>query len=373
MENKKTKKEILVVLGTRPEAIKLFPVILELRERDIDVTVVATGQHTDLVYEVFEETGIFPDIEFSAIEHSVGFANSSLPYILDKLDGILDCVRPDAVIVQGDTSSALAGALFAFNHGIKLAHVEAGLRTYQKEPYPEEANRQIISRIADYHFCPTELTHNNLTIEMVGGNKYVVGNTEIDAMYYALDCCTPKKGYKSLEDMPSIIVTLHRRESIGVPMRNVCRDIVEIANSTAVDIIVTKHPNPGVSEIIESELGDVELLSNSSIMVVPPMDFVSFVHQMAKSTLIITDSGGVQESASALGVPVVIARDTTDRPEALESSILAGTNKGGVYTATMSLLTSATKYDKLSHAACPFGDGSAAKQIVNIMAEELCM
>ena len=362
-------KKVLVIGGTRPEINKLFPIIFELRDRGIDTVFVATGQHTDLATSTMDEIGLYPDIEFEAMSNSGGYANSSLAYILNELDGILYDVNPDVVITQGDTTSTLAGSLFAFNHGIKLVHVEAGLRTHQKEPYPEEANRQIISRIADVHCCPTEQSLKNLIDEKVGGGKYVTGNTEIDALYYALDNCTPKKGYKSKEGVRSIIVTLHRRESIGMPMINVCRDIVRIAETTPIDIIVTKHPNPSVSEIIESELGDVELALNSSIMVVPPMDFVSFVHQMAESTLIITDSGGIQESASALGIPVVVARDVTDRPECGLASVIAGTDAGNVYETTMSILKSQEKYDEMSKAPCPFGDGNAAGKIVDIVAK----
>ena len=359
------KQIVLVVAGCRPEIIKIFPIVFELRERGIECVFLHSGQHADLARDVIEEIGIFPDIELSAISHSVGFANSSLPYILDKLDSIIQEVKPNVVVVQGDTTSSLAGALFAFNHGIKLVHVESGIRTYAKEPYPEEANRQIISRIADVHCCPTKQNLGNLISEKVGGDKFVTGNTEIDALYHALDCCIPKRGYKSSDDMRTIIVTLHRRESIGLPMRNVCRDVIKIANSTPVDIIATKHPNPRVSEIIESELGDVVLSLNSSIIVVPPIDFVSFAHQMAKSTLIITDSGGIQESASALGIPVVVARNVTDRPEC--SSVIAGTNAGNVYTAVMEILKSQELYDEMAKAKCPFGDGHAAEKIVDIV------
>jgi len=293
-------KKVLVISGTRPEVNKLFPVIFELRERDIDTTWVHTGQHADLASSTMEEIGSFPDIEFSAMSNSEGYANSSLSYILNELDGIVCNVKPDIVVVQGDTSSTFAGSLFAFHHEIPLVYVESGLRTYKKEPYPEEMNRQMIARVADINCCPTELAADNLRNELTQGEIHVTGNTEIDALYYALDNCSPKKSYYVGGDRRTIIVTLHRRESIGMPMRNVCRDIVRIAETTPIDIIVTKHPNPRVSEIIEEELGDVDLLLNSTIMVVAPMDFVSFVHQMAESTLIITDSGGIQESASAL-------------------------------------------------------------------------
>lgn len=358
-------KKVLVIFGCRPEYIKLFPVVLALENSDVECVFLHTGQHTDLVVPTIEAIGVYPDIEFSAISYSVGFANSSLAYILDQLDDIIDDVRPDVVIVQGDTTSVLAGALFAFNHEIPLMYIEAGVRTHRREPYPEEINRQMISRIADINCCPTETALNNLIDENVIGDKFVTGNTEIDALNYALDYCTPKKHYYADNERRTIIVTLHRRESIGLPMRNVCRDIIEIANTTPIDIIVTKHPNPDVSKIIGEELEDIELQLNSTIMVVAPMDFVSFVHQMAESTLIITDSGGIQESASALGVPVVVARNVTDRPEA--PSVVAGTDAGNVYTAVMEILKSQEKYDEMSKAPCPFGDGTAAEKIVDLI------
>ncbi len=358
-------KKVLVISGCRPEVIKLFPIIEELRDRGIECVWVHTGQHIDLAMSTVEAIGIYPDIEFSAISYSTGFANSSLSYILNRLDDIIDDVRPDIVVVQGDTTSVLAGALFAFNHEIPLTYVESGVRTYGKEPYPEEINRQMISRIADINCCPTETALNNLISENVIGDKFVTGNTEVDALHYALDYCTPKKHYYTDNERRTIIVTLHRRESIGLPMRNVCRDIVKIANTTPIDIIVTKHPNPEVSKIIEEELEDIELQLNSTIMVVTPMDFVSFVHQMAESTLIITDSGGVQESASALGVPTVVARNVTDRPEA--PSVVAGTDAGNVYEAVMGILKSQETYDKMSKAECPFGDGNAAEKIVDLI------
>jgi len=361
-------KKVMVISGCRPEIIKMFPIIEELRNRDIECVHVHTGQHTDLAMSTMEALGIYPDIEFSAIEHSVGFANSSLSYILDKLDGvIINDISPSVVVVQGDTSTTLAGALFAFHHEIPLVYVESGLRTYKKEPYPEEINRQIIARIADVNCCPTKNAMNNLISENVIGEKYVAGNTEVDAIYYALDNCVPKKCYSVDDGRRTIVVTLHRRESIGMPMRNVCRDIVKVAETTPVDVIVTKHPNPGVSKIIEEELENIDLQLNSTMLVVEPMDFVSFAHQMAKSTLIITDSGGIQESASALGIPVVVARNVTDRPEC--SSVIAGTNAGNVYTAVMKILKSQELYDEMAKAKCPFGDGHAAEKIVDLILE----
>lgn len=361
-------KKVMVISGCRPEVIKMFPIIEELRDRGIECIHVHTGQHTDLAMSTMGALGIYPDIEFVAIEHSVGFANSSLTYILDQLDSIID-IGPSAVVVQGDTTSTIAGALFAFHHEIPLIYMESGLRTYQKEPYPEEINRQIISRIADVNCCPTETAMNNLISENVIGEKHITGNTEIDAIYHALDNCIPKKCYSVDDERRTIVVTLHRRESIGMPMRNVCRDIVKIAETTPVDVIVTKHPNPGVSKIIEEELENIDPQLNSTILVVEPMDFVSFAHQMAKSTLIITDSGGIQESASALGIPVVVARNVTDRPECNESSIVAGTNAGNVYTAVMEILKSQELYEKMAKAKCPFGDGHAAEKIVDILEE----
>jgi len=369
------KKEILVVSGTRPEFIKLFPVVAELDGRSwANRLFVSTGQHTDLVSETVSALDIVDfDVEYCAVEYSSGGANAALAGMLTDLSAIGKKYSPDMIIVQGDTTSTLAGALFGFNNKIPVMHVEAGIRTYKREPYPEEGNRQIVSRIADISCCPTEYAAKSLGGEHIQGRVCVTGNTEIDAVYYALDNCIPKKHYTIDGSRRSIVVTLHRRGNVGPPIINACRDIVKLANAFELDIFVTKHPNPSVSKLIEEHLGDQEINFNSSIMVIDPMDFVSFIHQVVEADIVITDSGGIQENTAALGIPSVIVRDSTGRPEGAESCILAGTDPRAVYDATASLLKSATKYGKLSEAACPFGDGTATKQIVDIIAEELCM
>ena len=367
------KKKVLVVFGTRPEYIKLFPVIRELKGRSwADPFFVLTGQHRDLVEETIEEIGIYPDITFDAIKHGRGHANSSMSYIIGVLDDAIAAFKPDMVVVQGDTTSAIAGAISAFNNNIKLLHTEAGLRTYSKEPYPEEANRQMISRIADINCCPTEHSAEILLGEKVNGTICVTGNTEVDAAFYALDNYIPKKHYGSSDNRTSILVTLHRRENIGLPMVNAYRELIALAEKFPLDIVVTKHPNPNVSAIIEEELEDVELGFDSSIVVSDPMDFVSFIHQVVDSDIVITDSGGVQENTSALGVPVIVFRNSTARSENPDSYILSGTERGSLFDSTCILLKDSVKYDKMAKAECPFGDGSAAKQIVDIIEEALC-
>ena len=367
------KKKILVVFGVRPEYIKLFPIVRELRGRPCaDPFFVLTGQHRELVEETIEEIGIYPDMTFNAIEHGKGHANSSMPYIISSIDDVIATFKPDIVVVEGDTTSTLAGAISAFNNNIKLVHVEGGLRTYKREPYPEEANRQMISRIADINCCPTEHSAEVLSAERVNGKIYVTGNTEVDAAFYALDNYIPKKHYGSSDNRTSILVTLHRRENIGLPMVNAYRELIALAEKFPLDIVVTKHPNPNVSAIIEEELEDVELGFDSSIVVSDPMDFVSFIHQVVDSDIVITDSGGVQENTSALGVPVIVFRNSTARSENPDSYILSGTERGSLFDSTCILLKDSVKYDKMAKAECPFGDGSAAKQIVDIIEEALC-
>ena len=362
-------KKVLVVAGCRPEFIKLFPIIFSLRESDIDVFVLATGQHTDFVEDTLFSLEISPDITLSAIDHSTGEANASLPYMLGEINKIVKEQSPSMIVCQGDTTSTLAAALSALTFDIPLLHVESGLRTYEKDPYPEESNRQMISRIASIHCCPTEHAMDNLKNERVSGDIYITGNTEIDALYYVLDNCNPRKHYTIDDTRRFILVTLHRRENIGAPIENVCADLIDLANSFELDILVTRHPNPKVSEIIDKELVNVDIDFNSSIMVISPMDYISFIYQMADADIIVTDSGGIQESASALGIPTIVARNKTDRPEA--NSIVCGTDKGAVYREVASLLKSSEKYDIIAKYPCPFGDGRAAAKIKDIILEEL--
>lgn len=365
-------KKVFVIFGTRPEYIKLFPLVLVFREqKEIDTIFIHTGQHTDMLDDTIFNIGVSPDIVLDAISHSTEGANRSLSYMLEELNKLVKEHKPSMIVVQGDTTSALAGALSSMTFDVPLTHVEAGLRTYNKNPFPEEANRQIISRIASINCCPTINASYNLMDEEISGEIFVTGNTEIDALYYALDGCSPKIHYGSDGTKRQIMVTLHRRENIGAPIRNVCKDLIDLAESFELDILVTRHKNPSVAQIINEELGNIEIGFNSDITVIEPMDYISFIYQLMKANIIITDSGGIQESASALGIPVIVAREETDRPEG--KGIVCGTDQGAIYSATYSLLKSSEEYDIIAKSPCPFGDGRAATKIKDIVMEALCV
>ena len=344
--------KILVVMGTRPEVIKLAPVILELKKRPgVECFVVFTGQHPKLGREELEVFGIIPDV-YSSIPYEGDLA-MLVSAALARVNGWIDGLKPDWVIVQGDTASALAGALSAFYHKVPLVHVEAGLRTYDNsQPYPEEAVRRSIDVMADLMFAPTEGAGANLRLEALPGTIHTVGNTVIDALLFAL--AVPSPIDESI--VPSVLVTTHRREN-WAHAADIAKAILKLSLSSPWEnhhFLYSVHPNPIVSDPIK------EVMAGSRIEVRTGVDYVSWCHLMKQATLIITDSGGIQEEAAYLGVPVALFRKKTERPEG-GAIVVDWTSQYEMENIALSLrdrpLTSSTK----------FGDGTAAIKIVDIL------
>lgn len=360
-------RHIVAVYGTRPETIKMAPVIRELRARPAQFrcTVVSTGQHRDMCRPYEELFGIRPDIDLSimvagqTLDHIVG-------RIAETFSPVLAAQKPDAVLVQGDTSSAFAAALVAFHAKIAVGHVEAGLRTGNRHnPFPEEMNRRLIGALADLHFAPTSASSENLLREGVDPARIVVtGNTVIDALKYLL-ASTPAPRDPVLESMdPSrrvVAVTTHRRESFGEPLLNTLRALRTIATRFPdVEIVLPVHYNPNVREHVYRELGSME-----RVRLIEPMPYERFIRLVNRSTLVLTDSGGVQEEAPALGKPVLVLRETTERPEGVTAGVakLVGTDPAAIVDAASELLGNPDAYAAMTRGGSPYGDGHAAARI----------
>lgn len=355
---------ILVTAGCRPEYIKLFPLILALKEsRKFRVIFCSTGQHEELLQPTMQRIGVLPNINLVMLDSDSRTTNYVWADVLLNIEKTIKDIRPDIVVVQGDTATAAASTACAYNAGISIAHIEAGLRTHDiASPFPEEGNRQIISRLADINFCPTENAKENLLKENVQGKIYVVGNTEVDAVLYVLDNCEP---IRTVDYDEFVLVTLHRRESIGKPLRDICAAIKKLSKD--IPIVFPLHMNPQVREIVNQSLSD------SSVALIEPFDFIDAAFAIARAKFIVTDSGGIQEGASALGVPVIVARDETDRPEAIGSggAILGGRETEQLYSTMDLLLKNDLVCDKMSKADCPYGSGDSAKKICEILLREL--
>lgn len=351
--------KIVIILGCRPEVIKLFPVLLELDRMGIEHVVISTGQHSDLLRQTLDTFGIAPDYDLciSWPNQSLGYITSS---ILSKIEEILNKELPDVVIVQGDTNTAFAGALSAFYQQIPVAHVEAGLRTFDiSQPFPEEANRVMIDALSSFLFAPTEEAASNLGY--IDKDVYITGNTEIDALYYSLDNMTPSEQFLYDEDI--VLVTAHRRESFGRKMGQIAAALDLLGKwHNGIKIMVMVHPNPNVKKVLTK-------ISGPKIELLGPMDFVSFTHLMARSKIILTDSGGVQEDAAALGVPVLVLRDKTERKEGIKTGAakLVGTDTNSIVDNTIRLLEDEESYNAMARAGNPYGDGNAARRIVDIL------
>ncbi len=361
-------RHIVVVYGTRPEVIKMAPVIRELRARParFRCTVVNTGQHRDMCRPYEGLFGVQPDIDLSimvagqTIDHIVR-------RILETFPPVLAAQQPDVVLVQGDTSSALAAALAAFHAKISVGHVEAGLRTGNRlNPFPEEMNRRLIGALADLHFTPTSTSSRNLLREGIDPARILVtGNTVIDALKYLLGS-TPAPRDEVLEAIdPSrrvIAVTTHRRESFGEPLLNTLRALKAIAERFAdVEMVFPVHYNPNVRQHVFRELGGME-----RIRLVDPMPYERFIRVVDRSTLVLTDSGGVQEEAPALGKPVLVLRETTERPEGVAAGVakLVGTDSAAIVDSVSELLSDPAAYAAMTSGGSPYGDGRAAGRIV---------
>lgn len=365
--------KIALVFGTRPEAIKMAPVIRELQRRKVDHTVIVTGQHRDMLDQILQGFNITPHHDLNIMEPDQDLFHTTT-IVLERLKTVLVHELPDVVLVQGDTTSSFAASLAAFYLHIPVGHVEAGLRTRDKHnPYPEEINRQLTTRIADYHFAPTVQSKKNLVMEGVDeATIHITGNTVIDALLTTVDphfsFSTPPLNSIDFSARRVVLLTAHRRENFGEPLLNIfeaCRRLV--FENTDVELVYPVHPNPGVREAA------YKLLSNTPrIHLVEPLGYSTFVQLLDKCYIVLTDSGGLQEEAPSLGKPVLVLRQTTERPEAIEAGTakLVGTDKNVIVREAQRLLSDRTAYDEMALKRNPFGDGNAAARIVDILMKE---
>lgn len=364
------KIKVMTIFGTRPEAIKMAPLVKELEQRkEIDSIVCVTAQHRHMLDQVLDTFDIVPDYDLDIMEPGQTLVEITTKALLD-LNNIIGSVKPDIVLVHGDTTTTLSGSMAAFYNQVCVGHVEAGLRTYNKySPYPEEVNRQITGVIADMHFAPTEVSKNNLLRE---GKKedsiYVTGNTAIDALNTTVKEHYYHPIFDEIGDDKIILLTAHRRENLGEPMKNMFRAIKSIVDEfDDVQVVYPIHLNPKVREVADEILGN-----NNKVHLIEPLEVIDFHNFLNKSYIIMTDSGGIQEEAPSLGKPVLVLRDTTERPEGLEAGTLklAGTNEKTIYNLTKELLLSSEIYDNMSKVANPYGDGNASKYIVDAIIEK---
>lgn len=360
-------KKVMLVFGTRPEAIKMCPLVNELKSRKgLQTVVCVTGQHREMLNMVLEAFDVEPDYDLSIMKERQTLFDVTAN-ILIKIKEVLEIEKPDVVLVHGDTSTTFVAALACFYLQIPVGHVEAGLRTYNiYSPYPEEFNRQAVSIIGKYHFAPTVLSRDNLLKEGKNSDDvYVTGNTAIDALK-----TTVKKDYQNshldwAEDSRLILITAHRRENLGKPMQNMFRAIKRVIEEHPdVKAIYPIHMNPAVREAADMILGGDE-----RIRIIEPLDVLDFHNFLDRSYMILTDSGGIQEEAPSLGKPVLVMRDTTERPEGIAAGTLklVGTDEENIYNHFKELLEDKEVYEKMAHASNPYGDGNACRRIADIL------
>lgn len=366
-------KKVAVIFGTRPEAIKLCPVVLALQASpDFECKVCVTGQHREMLQQVLDIFGVVPDVDFALMQPNQTLGGLTSRAIA-AIDAYLATEKPDIVMVQGDTTTVLVGALAAFYHHIPVAHVEAGLRTWNlQSPWPEEANRVLTTRLAQWHFCPTENNRQNLLKEGIhDADIYVTGNTVIDALFLAKDKLKTEAiqipGLESRHrDRKMVLVTGHRRENFGEGFEHICTAIKRLAERFPdVDFIYPVHLNPNVREPVNRILG--QHLSN--VYLIEPQSYLPFVSLMNEAFIVLTDSGGVQEEAPSLGKPVLVMRDTTERPEAVTAGTVKviGTTEEAIVSHVSHLLEDNDAYHVMATAVNPYGDGKAVERILEIL------
>ena len=378
-------KKIMLVFGTRPEAIKMAPLVKAFQEKkeDFETIVCVTGQHREMLDQVLHLFDIKPDYDLNIMKQGQDLYDITSRVLLGMRD-VLKVCRPDILFVHGDTTTSTAAALAGFYQQIPVAHVEAGLRTYDiYSPWPEEMNRQITGRIATYNFSPTQLSRKNLLKENITDSKITVtGNTVIDALHWVtakikndkkldvrLTRDLQEKGYdsKRLQDGKRLIlITGHRRENFGEGFLNICNAIKDLAiQHPDVDFVYPMHLNPNVRKPIHVVFGE-DLSNLGNIFFIEPLEYLMFVFLMEKANIVLTDSGGIQEEAPGLGKPVLVMRDTTERPEAVEAGTvkLVGTNYQAIMDSVSCLLSDSSEYEKMSKATNPYGDGQACKRII---------
>lgn len=369
--------KIVILIGTRPEAIKLSPVIryLQKHAQDFDILPIVgiTGQHRELLDQMLKVFNIKPDFDLNIMEPGQTLIGAATR-IMTKLEPILLKEKPDWILVQGDTTTVAVASLAAFYSGVKVGHVEAGLRTFDKwHPFPEEINRRVAGVISDLHFAPTELARENLLREGVPSHSVIVtGNPVVDALHWALKQPTSnlvqliaEKIESKMFDHPQklIVVTSHRRENLGTPLEDICQALKTIASSNLgkVQIAFPVHPNPNVRETVNGVLRGIP-----NVVLLPPLDYISMIQLLNMAHLVLTDSGGIQEEAPALGKPVLVLRDVTERPEAIQMGgvRLVGTKQTRIVEETFKTLVELERGGHLAKPVCPYGDGRAAERIV---------
>lgn len=368
------KKKLLFIFGTRPEAIKMAPLVDEFSKSTFfETNVCVTAQHREMLDQVLKFFSIVPDFDLNLMVNNQTLYKLTAS-IIEKLETIFEEFKPDYVFVHGDTTTSMAASLAAFYYGSKVCHIEAGLRTNDKHsPFPEEINRRITGVLADYHFAPTENSKLNLLKENIHANKILVtGNTVIDALQKSVKIVSEVE-IKEVEDFKNqydyheyiILVTGHRRENHGLGFINICEALKQIATRNPdKTIIYPVHLNPNVKKPVFDLLSGIK-----NILLIEPLSYPIFVWLMNKSKIILTDSGGIQEEAPSLGKPVLVLRETTERPEAVESGtvILVGTNVEKIVTETQKLIDDKTLYERMSHLHNPYGDGNATKKIIEFL------
>lgn len=364
------KKKIICTIGTRPEAIKMAPVILALQKQPwVKVKVLSTAQHRNMLDQILPGFGITPDIDLNVMRPNQDLASLTALVVKETAD-ILKKESPDAVLVQGDTTSVMAVALACFYQRVPVGHVEAGLRTgNMAQPFPEEMNRVVTARLAHWHFAPTESARANLLHEGIDDSVILVtGNTVIDTLF--LDA-TSRQG-NALPINPNrklVLITAHRRENFGLPIRNILAAIYDLATSfPGVQFVFPVHPNPNIFEVTHATLSGID-----NVFLCEPLDYFTFVKTMRRAHLIISDSGGVQEEAPALGIPVLVMREETERPEAVETGgvRLVGTDRARIYHEASVLLTDLEVHASMVRRVSPYGDGRAAGRIITRLANDL--
>ena len=381
-------KKVMLVFGTRPEAIKMCPLVKEFQKHssDFETIVCVTGQHREMLDQVLNIFDVTPDYDLNIMKQGQDLYDVTARVLVGIRD-ILKEVQPDVVLVHGDTTTSTASALAAFYQQIPVGHVEAGLRTHNiYSPWPEEINRQITGRIATYNFAPTPLSKSNLLREGINEDSITVtGNTVIDALYWVvdkiktdaelqkdLDAVLDNAGYdvaRLSDGKKLVLITGHRRENFGDGFINMCTAIKDLTKKyPEVDFVYPMHLNPNVRKPIHEVFGE-DLSNLGNMFFIEPLEYLSFVHLMSKSTIVLTDSGGIQEEAPGLGKPVLVMRDTTERPEALEAGTvkLVGTNYEKIVTEVSRLIDDSEYYDTMSKAVNPYGDGLACERIVNFI------
>lgn len=380
-------KKIMLVFGTRPEAIKMCPLVKEFQKHPdtFETIVCVTGQHREMLDQVLNIFDVQPDYDLNIMKQGQDLTDVTAR-VLTGMRDVFSQVRPDIVLVHGDTTTSTAAALAAFYQQIPVGHVEAGLRTHNiYSPWPEEMNRQITSRIATYNFSPTPLSESNLKAESAMGKIYVTGNTVIDALHMVVeklkndsrlrqeqDTILAKAGYdvtRLSSGRKLVLITGHRRENFGEGFIHMCTAIRDLKNNYPdVDFVYPMHLNPNVRRPIHEVFGE-NLQGLGNMFFIEPLQYLEFVYLMEKSTIVLTDSGGIQEEAPGLGKPVLVMRDTTERPEALESGTvhLVGTSYEKIMQEVSTLLDDKDAYEKMSQAVNPYGDGLACQRIVNVL------